>query len=371
MTMTTTTSAIIESLRAEAEAKLRRKAAGSVEPAIAEREAAPEPAKPKAKGWPSLAPRHSTTESFYSLFPEAKDAGPDFQVPTFRTHHYPAHIAAMVPKGSDYIADPNVLYQAVAAYATGLVCRLVGWPGTGKSEGLPVLVASRLGMPLLRLGLNKKGMMLEDLIGRESIVAEGGVSVTKHKDGVLCEWVQHPSLILLDEFCRSSQEITNGMMSLMERNGKLLIENRGAPITRHLGCWLLAADNVKGLGDDARMVGTEAVDGAVLDRFDVTVEVDYLSVDKQTALLEQWLPGLPEADKLAKFAKLIQDSYKRGQLPLSLSPRGLRAIATIACMRQGYEPAVRSVLLQRFAEEADKQAICDHFRTAFGRPLTP
>src|SRR5690606_11150201 len=153
-------------------------------------------------------------------------------------HAYPEHLEAYIPASSDYMADPQLAYDAALAFATGSVTHLVGWPGTGKSNGLPVLLANKLGLPLLRLGLNKKGMGLDDLIGREAIKQGEHGSYTDHRDGVLVQWIGHPCIILADEFSRANTEITNGLMSLMERGGCLIVENRASPvIKRHEHCW--------------------------------------------------------------------------------------------------------------------------------------
>lgn len=330
------------------------------------------PAPSAYSGWPSVLKNEG--KLFSTLFREwYKDETetPDFHVPDYSGHEWPADMAAAIPAASDYVAPPHLVHRAALAYTLGSVTHLVGWPGTGKSEGLPVLLASRLGLPLLRIGLNKKGMMLDDLIGRESLVREGDHVITRHKDGVLVKWVQHPSLILLDEFARANSEIQNGLMSVMERGGKLLVENRpeGSVVPRNAGCWLIASDNVKGLGDDARMVGTELVDGAILDRFDTTLEVDYLSIEQTEKLLLQWVPGLPDADKLAKLGAAIQARYKKGTLPLSVSPRALRSIATKACVLRNYAPAYLETYVAKLAEEADIAAAKECYRDVFGVSL--
>lgn len=374
------TSATIEALRKAAEAKLR---AGSPSSTFSDAEweavsapdpveAAPKAPKPKP-AWPDVLAVLKGA-SYSSLFGEAMipKGAQDFRVPTFHDYPYPEWMKAHVPKDSDYMAEPELVYKAVLAYARGSVTHIVGHPGTGKSEGLPKLIAAKLGMPLFRFALNKKGMLFEDLIGREAIVHKDGHTITEHKDGLLVKTIQHPTLNLLDEFCRSNMEIQSGCMSLMERNGKLIVENRSEPVVpRNEHAWVVASDNVKGLGDASdRMVGTELVDGAILDRFDITIEVDYLPEAKLIQLIEQWVPGIPDAKKLAQFAGLVQDAYKKGKLPLSLSPRGVRAIAEYACVYRDYRTAVRDVFFCKLAEDSDKACVNECFRTVFSTNLT-
>lgn len=358
--------------------KAIEKAKGLTDTAVAmEPEAPKEPEKPVT--WPNVLKHEGNTVLFSKVFPEewkaAKKLGqPDFAIPDYRKHPYPAHLTPYIPATSDYKADPQLVYNAALAFAVGSVTHLVGWPGTGKSNGLPVLLAYKLGLPLLRLGLNKKGMMFDDLIGREAIKTDAnGNTVTGHRDGVLLGWVQHPCIILADEFSRANAEISNGLMSFMERDGSLIVENRDTPvIKRHEHCWIIASDNVKGLGDGAgKFVGTDMVDNAVLDRFEVTLEVDYLPEADQLALIYQWYPGFPESEakKLVKFGMLIQQAYKKDTLPLSFSPRALRECARYACLHQSLPLAVSKVVLSKYAEEADIQCVKEQFRTATGKTL--
>jgi hypothetical protein len=336
-------------------------------------------AEPSPPGsWPSVLRNDDGVKYklFSELFPEAKGyKGKDFSVPVFHDYTYPPVLEASIPKSSDFLADSQLLYDAVLAFTVGSVTHIVGPPGTGKTNGLPVMIANRLGLPLLRLGLNKKGMMLDDLIGREAIKtsAEGHME-TSHKDGVLCGWVEHPCIVALDEFSRANTEMTNGLMSLMERDGVLIVENRthSPVIKRHKWCWLFAADNVKGLGDQAdRMIGTDIVDGAVLDRFETTLEIDYLPEATQIKLLETWYPGFPkeEARMIVQFGKQMQDGYKKGLLPLSFSPRALKEVGRYACIHEEVNIAIKKVVVNKFADEADIEALKNMFRTAFGRSL--
>jgi cobaltochelatase CobS len=362
------TTPTIEALRKAAEEKVRAGKTSFTAPTAPADSSTPAP----TSEWPDVL-RNLTGIPYSTLFPEWWNSAvmTDFNVPVADGYEYPAWMRAYIPTNSDYNAEPSLIYKFILAFSRGSVCHVVGHPGTGKSEGLPKLLASRVQMPLFRMALNKKGMMFDDLIGRESIVVRDGHTITEHKDGLLVKVVQHPTLVLLDEFARANMEIQSGCMSLMERGGKLIVENRPDPVVpKNPGCWVFASDNVKGLGDASdRMVGTELVDGAVLDRFDITIEVDYLDQRRLAKLIDQWVPGIPDSMKLAQFATLVQDAYKRGNLPLSLSPRGVRAIAEYACIYRDYAPAVRDVYLCKLADEADKSCVSECFRTVFARSL--
>lgn len=373
MSSTPVPSAVVEMLKKKALEKARGITGDNVE---MEEAKASEPAKPVE--WPSVLKHDGKTKMFSALFPEywrkVKDSGqPDFAVPDYTGHKFPSTLTPYIPVESDYRADAQLVYDAALAFAAGSVTHVVGWPGTGKSNGLPVLMAQRLNLPLLRLGLNKKGMMFDDLIGREAIKQTDRGTITEHRDGVLVQWVDNPCIILADEFSRANAEISNGLMSFMERNGTLIVENRDTPvIKRHEHCWIIASDNVKGLGDGAgKFVGTDMVDNAVLDRFEVTLEVDYLPEAEQLALVHQWFPGFPEneAKKLVKFGMLIQQAYKKDTLPLSFSPRALKETARYACLHQSTAVAVRKVVLAKYAEESDISCVKEQYRTAFGKQL--
>lgn len=325
-----------------------------------------------ATEFPNIFPPTVSGKMYSDVFGDYYDATKmkDFPLPDIG--EIPEWAQGFIPETSDYWGESHVIYDAVVAYALKSVTHLVGFPGTGKSEGLPKFLAHRLQLPLLRLGLNKKGMGLDDLIGRESIENDDGVSVTRHRDGVLVKWVQMPSIILADEFARANVEITNGLMSLMEKDGKLIIENRHDPIIhRGKDCWILASDNVKGTGDSGvGMIGTDQLDGAVLDRFTCTIEVDYLPPEKSAALLMRTIEGYPPkmARLLSMFGKRIQDAYKEGRLPISFSQRSMYAIALKSCVTHDLNGSVRSVFLNRFDSD-DKTFVAQVWQDITGDEL--
>lgn len=377
MSTITPSAATIEALKKKAlEAAAKKFGEGSLNMDVTVDGAAKTPEPPTV--WPSLSVNVANTEKYSVLFKSEWERlptiQPDFDVPTFNGYEYPEAMKAHIPATSDYKADPQLCYDAVLAYAHGSVTHLVGWPGTGKSAGLPILIASRIGLPMLRLGLNKKGMQLDDLIGREAIKQGKEGTHTGHRDGLLIGWIEHPAIILADEFSRANAEITNGLMSLMERNGVLIVENRSPSIIRrHEHCWIIASDNVKGLGDGLdRMVGTDMLDNAVLDRFEITLEVDYLPAKDQEALIHQWFDKFPEkeASKIVKFGLLVQEGYKKGTLPVSFSPRSLKEVARYSILHQDTAIAVRKVMLNKVAEESDVAALKEMYRTAFGKTIS-
>lgn len=367
---------VMEELRKKAIEKAKGlKGVSDVNMEVEETAKAPEP---DVSEWPAVLKLNTSSVKFSKLFPkewkELKKSGqPDFEIPDYRGYRFPAALTPYIPVESDFHAPAQLIYDAALAFSVGSVTHVVGWPGTGKSNGLPVYLATKLGLPLLRLGLNKKGMMFDDLIGREAILQTEQGMKTGHRDGVLLHWVDQPCIILADEFSRANAEISNGLMSFMERGGSLIVENRDTPvIKRHEHCWIIASDNVKGLGDGAgKFVGTDVVDNAVLDRFEVTLEVDYLPEDVQLALVNEWFPGFPEneAKKLVKFGMLIQQGYKKDTLPLSFSPRALKECARYACLHKGAALAIKKVVMAKYADEADVQCIKEYYRTAFGKQL--
>lgn len=315
----------------------------------------------------------ASSKKYSDVFPEYYKSGmmKDFAIPDIA--EIPEWAEKYIPEKSDYLGETMTVYNAVMAYALKSVTRFTGPPGTGKSEGLPVFIAHRLGLPIIRLGLNNKQLAWSDLIGQSGISNEGGVPVTHHQDGMLIKWVGIPAIIVADEFCRSTPDINNGFMPLLERNGKLLIENRalGGVIHRHPDCWVIATDNVKGTGDTGvGMVGTDQVDGAVLDRFEETIELGYLSADNSVKLLCNKIVGFPKAhaEVLAKFAKRVQTAYMDGRLPLSFSHRSMFAIARKSCVSKDLDGAVKVVFLQKFDAD-DKTFVAQMWKDTTGRDL--
>lgn len=346
-----------------------------------------EPVAPTASRFPALADKHPETLPFSHIFADFLDASAivsaivakDFNLPAPALDPKHRH---QVPRHSDYLPDFKTLYRFALAYARRATTLVTGFPGTGKTNGLPVLLAHRLDLPLTVISLSDKHLHRDDLLGATQLTTcpTTGATVTAFEPGPLTRAIQHPGIVVLDEITRASAEIQNLLMRVMERDGELQVPHNtdtetGIPmpvVRRHPDCWVVATSNTKGLNDQAdRLVGTEQVDGAILDRFTFTVEVDYLSANAQARLIEQWIPGFPSevAVQLAQFATLVQGAYKRGELPLSLSPRGLRDIAELTCHFEATAPAVKATLLPKFAEEADVEAVAMMYHTVFNETL--
>lgn len=139
------------------------------------------------------------------------------------------------------------------------------------------------------------------------------------------------ALLVLNELDLGSPKI---MCLQRVLEGKpLVIKKLGIIIKPKAGFNVFATANTKGRGDDrGRFIGTGLLNEAFLERFPVTIEQEYPSVDIETKILAktyQSLGGVLKAtpmtffDTLAKWADAIRKSYQAGACEDLISTRRL------------------------------------------------
>lgn len=338
--------------------------------------------KPVANPFTACTPRgllaHPLAESrpFSAAFPKdwdaVKDEGlPDFDVPDFRHNKFEG-----VAKDVTFVGQSRVVYQTALAATLGHRVHLVGPPGTGKTEALPAYMGEHFGLPVTLISFADDNLAFADTIGTKELVSNdrGGMD-TRIVDGMLARAIQHPGIVVIDEVLRGSIEAQNGLLPLLNTVSKLPRAHLGlADLYADPACVYLLTDNALGLGDAAhRMVGTKQADAALLSRINTTIHVKYPAPRFMAQLIcDHWLPGFPkkEAKQLCEFVKDLQDAYDAEQLPLPIGVRDLKTMVEMIALLQGRIPfVVRTVVQQKFADDADREAVGTFFHKAFGESL--
>ena len=154
------------------------------------------------------------------------------------------------------------------------------------------------------------------LYGSMTLTREG----TRFVRSRFVEAIQLPGVVLvLDELNRAPVAVHNALLGLLDQLARLVIdleepERRIVPLAP--GAVVVATANI-----GSEFVGTEMVDGALLDRFAV-LRLGY--PQEEEALLVELAGVTPrQAGELARAARTIREAHAKGSLPFTLSTRRL------------------------------------------------
>lgn len=202
---------------------------------------------------------------------------------------------------------------------------ITGPTGVGKTSTI-TQIAARLNYSVVRIGFDG-GVTRPDLVG-EWIFREGqGMSFNY---GILPRGFEMPgTIILLDEWDAIGADCAFVLQRPLERDDPklLILENGGELIPLHADNVIAATANTIGMGDDSGLYGhgTSVQNFAQLNRFAITVQLDYLPEEEERGMLLKRLPDLKahEVAGLVKTAHLIREAFKADHISVPLSPRDL------------------------------------------------
>lgn len=233
---------------------------------------------------------------------------------------------------------------------------LFGPPGTGKSAFVKNLCAV-LKRNFVRVNFEASAERYE-LIGGER--ARNATMVWQ--DGALVAGLRRPgSVILLDEIAFAKPEHLASLHALLERGGRLTINETGEVVEKTAGVAFIAADNSNGTGDTTSMfAGLRDMNRALLSRFGVTIRFEYLQPEAEAHVLSQ-TTGLPKkaADLLVSYANKARAKTQSGDLEIAPSLRELSAWAELLLggiePREAFTQTVANKLTEASAELAQQE----------------
>lgn len=202
---------------------------------------------------------------------------------------------------------------------------LTGLSGGGKSLMIEQICA-KLKRNFIRVNITESTDE-DDLIGGNALV-DGN---TVYREGPVIAAMRTGSVLCLDEIDYGGARILC-LQSIME--GKPYFNKKtGETIYPQPGFNVFATANTKGRGSDSgRFIHTMMMNEAFLERFPITVEVDYAGAAVETKILGKNFAALGVdagdfASNLVKWAEVIRKSHKGGAVEDVISTRRLVAIA--------------------------------------------
>ena len=225
---------------------------------------------------------------------------------------------------------------------------ITGLSGNGKTFGVEQACA-QLKREIVRVNITIETDE-DDLIGGFRLVN----GETVWHNGPVIEALERGAILLLDEIDLASNKILC-LQSVLEGNGVFLKKN-GRFVSPRAGFNILATANTKGKGsDDGRFIGTNVLNEAFLERFPVTFEQAYPSVNNEIKLLGLHADRVGVKDdefvkKLVDWADIIRKTFYDGGIEELISTRRLVHILRAYAIFKNKAKAIQ-VCINRFDDE--------------------
>tara|TARA_B100001057_G_scaffold501169_1_gene621501 strand:- start:8369 stop:10195 length:1827 start_codon:yes stop_codon:yes gene_type:complete len=286
-----------------------------------------------------------------SVAPVAEEAKGDGTIPSGSLKTKEAHVAFNLSRGKkqfsfkvpcwewdaphphvpevdeDYVFRPFELLRVLYAIMTNQRCYLHGHTGSGKTT-LVEQVAARLNWPFMRINFDSEITRM-DLIGRDVLTNDGGVTSSKFVDGILPQMMSGPYIGCLDEIDFVRPDIAYVLQRALEGNGLMLTEDGGRMVMPHKLFRMFGTGNTVGQGDEFGLYqGARPQSMAFLDRFTVWIKVDYLKPSDRLKLIKARLPKLSvdHVNKLNSYITEHLEAFTTSKVMQPISPRGYLAL---------------------------------------------
>ena len=305
------------------------------------------------------------------------ESGINHIIQQYAPDHFPEHIRCDIPTvDPTHYWDPEVLEALVLAHQLRERACITGLPGTGKTTSVKQF-AAWIQQPYMRLGgrgdLESSSFLGYSWADVEEINGEH-ISKMSFKPGMLTQGLDtdgHGYLVTIDEVMKIPAYISMCMQHLFEKDGHLTIDDKPGtkadkivlPAKEFL---LILTDNVKGTGDSFdKFASTQMQDTSYLDRIGINETLDYLDPKDECQMLHKKYDTVDKSviSKLVKFAGLVRNGYRQGNIALTLSPRGLESILEMLVVQVPMKRAISLAFANKIADDAESIAIEDMLKT--------
>lgn len=225
---------------------------------------------------------------------------------------------------------------ALAALAAGLNVFFHGPAGTGKTT-FAEQVAARFGRPFVRISCDDQ-TEAATLVGMTVPDGNGGV---KWQDGQLTAAIRRAgTVVLIDEPSVARAGALMVLQGLLDGARAIALQETGERVPVADGVLFIAADNTNGTGDETGAYeGTRRLNRAFLDRFAVTLRLDYMPTAQEAQVIAKRTNLKPaHAMEIAKFATLTRTGAQKGEVSHGLGIRRLFALGDL--IARGVEPTM-------------------------------
>ena len=273
----------------------------------------------------------------------------------------------------DYKFDRDTTLAILAGFKYNKRVIVHGYHGTGKSTHI-TNVAARLNWPCIRVNLDSHISRI-DLIGKDAIVIKDGKQITEFQEGILPFAIQNSVALIFDEYDAMRPDVAFLMTKVLEVEGGLTLLEKNKVIKPNNYFRLFATANTIGLGDTTGLyTGTQQINQAQLDRWNITTTLNYLSLEKEMEIVlakNKNLNNVKGKEKVAnmiKVASLTRKGFIAGDISTVMSPRTVIHWAENSSIFKNIGYAFRVTFLNK-CEELEKNIIAEYYQRCFGEDL--
>ena len=280
----------------------------------------------------------------------------------------------LVPEiDKDYKFDRDTTLAILAGFKYNKRVIVHGYHGTGKSTHI-TNVAARLNWPCIRVNLDSHISRI-DLIGKDAIVIKDGKQITEFQEGILPFAIQNSVALIFDEYDAMRPDVAFLMTKVLETEGGLTLLEKNKVIKPNSYFRLFATANTIGLGDTTGLyAGTQQINQAQLDRWNITTTLNYLSLEKEMEIVlakNKNLNNVKGKEKVAnmiKVASLTRKGFIAGDISTVMSPRTVIHWAENSSIFKDTGYAFRLTFLNK-CDELEKNIIAEYYQRCFGEDL--
>ncbi len=273
----------------------------------------------------------------------------------------------------DYKFDRDTTLAILSGFNFNKRVIIHGYHGTGKSTHI-TQVAARLNWPCMRVNLDSHISRI-DLIGKDAIIVKDGKQITEFQEGVLPWSIQNPVALIFDEYDAMRPDVAFLMTKVLEAEGGLTLLEKNKVIKPNEYFRLFATANTIGLGDTTGLyTGTQQINQAQMDRWNIVTTLNYLSLDKEMEIILSKNKNLNNpkgketVSNMIKVASLTRKGFVAGDISTVMSPRTVLHWAENFEIFKDIGYAFRVTFLNK-CDETEKNAISEYYQRCFGEDL--
>jgi len=268
------------------------------------------------------------------------------------------------PVDPAYRFDPEVTQAILAGYTHNRRVLVQGYHGTGKSTHIEQ-VAARLNWPMVRVNLDGHISRM-DLVGRDAVVVREGKQVTEFVEGVLPWAIQRPVALVFDELDAGRPDVMFVIQRVLEREGRFTLLDQNRVITPHPQFRLFATANTVGLGDMTGLYhGTNLLNQAQVDRWNIVARLDYLDAEVEQAVVTGRVPAAERVAEMVAMADMTRQGFIAGDLSTVMSPRTVIDWAENTTIFGDVRRAFELSFLNK-CDEAERPILDEYWQRVFG-----